>query len=64
MFLLHIPTFHLEVLRHKLRITKLCGAQLIIKVSGHQHRWLAGSYDLEIGRFRGDYLVDSGLIAQ
>ena len=23
----------------------------IIKVSGHQHRWLAGGYELEIGHF-------------
>ena len=23
-------------------------AQAVIKVSGHQHRWLAGGYDLEI----------------
>ena len=22
-----------------------------IKVSGHQHQWLAGGYDLEIGHF-------------
>ena len=32
----------------------LAGARVIIKVSGHQHRWLAGGYDLEIGHFRGD----------
>ena len=31
----------------------LAGAQAIIKVSGHQHRWLAGGYDLDIGHFRG-----------
>ena len=24
---------------------------VIIKVSGYQHRWLAGGYDLEIGHF-------------
>ena len=30
---------------------KLAGAQLIIKVLGHQYRWLAGCYDLEIGHF-------------
>ena len=29
----------------------LSGARVIIKVSGHQHRWLAGGYDLEIGHF-------------
>ena len=29
----------------------LAGARAIIKVSGHQHRWLAGGYDLEIGHF-------------
>ena len=28
------------------------GAQAIIKVSGHQHRWLAGGYDLEIGQLQ------------
>ena len=27
----------------------LAGARAIIKVSGHQYRWLAGGYDLEIG---------------
>ena len=31
----------------------LTGAQVIIKVSGHQHQWLAGGYDMEIGHFRG-----------
>ena len=29
----------------------LVGIQVIIKVSGHQYRWLAGGYDLEIGHF-------------
>ena len=29
----------------------LAGARVIIKVSGHQQRWLAGGYDLEIGHF-------------
>ena len=29
----------------------LAGAQVIIKVSGHQYRWLAGGYDLKIGHF-------------
>ena len=29
----------------------LTGAQVIIKVSGHQHQWLAGGYDLDIGHF-------------
>ena len=27
------------------------GTREIIKVSGHQHRWSAGGYDLEIGHF-------------
>ena len=27
--------------------------RVIIKVSGHQHLWLAGGYELEIGHFRG-----------
>ena len=26
--------------------------QAIIKLSSHQYRWLAGSYDLEIGHFK------------
>ena len=30
-------------------------------MKGHQHRWFAGDYDLEIGHF---YLVDSGFCAQ
>ena len=25
------------------------GTRVIIKVSGHQHWWLAGGYDLEVG---------------
>ena len=29
----------------------LAVTQVIIKVSGHQHRWLAGGYDLETGHF-------------
>ena len=29
----------------------LAGTQTIIKVSGHQYRWLTGGYDLEIGQF-------------
>ena len=33
-------------------IITLAGTWVIIKVSGHQHRWLAGGYDLEIGHFR------------
>ena len=26
-------------------------ARVMIKVKGHQHPWLAGGYDLEIGHF-------------
>ena len=29
----------------------LYGTREIIRVSGHQYRWLAGGYDLEIGHF-------------
>ena len=29
----------------------LAGARVIIQMSGHQYRWLAGDYDLEIGHF-------------
>ena len=32
-------------------ICSLSIARAIIKVSGHQCRWLAGGYDLEIGHF-------------
>ena len=27
------------------------GAWVIIKVSGHEHQWFTGGYDLEIGHF-------------
>ena len=30
-------------------VPSFAGAQVIIKVSGHQYRWLAGGYDLNIG---------------
>ena len=29
----------------------LTGARAVTKVSGHQHWWLAGGFDLEIGHF-------------
>ena len=29
----------------------LAGARVIISVSSHQHLWLTGGYDLEIGHF-------------
>ena len=32
-------------------LRKKAGARATIKVSGHQYRWLAGGYDLEIGHF-------------
>ena len=31
----------------------LAGTRAIINVSGHQHRWLAGGYDLEKDILRG-----------
>ena len=34
-------------------LRKKVGARAIIKVSGYQHWWLAGGYDLEIEIFRG-----------
>ena len=44
----------------------LAGAWVIIKVSGHQHWWLAGGWDLEVGLFasgwHGGYLVDSDFV--
>ena len=30
----------------------LAGTRAMIKVSGHQYRWLAGGYDLEMDIFR------------
>ena len=32
-------------------ITARVPVRVIIKVKGHQHRWLAGGYNLEIGHF-------------
>ena len=32
-------------------------AKVIIKASGHQHQWLAGGYDLEIGHLTGKYIA-------
>ena len=29
----------------------ITGARMAMKLSGHQYRWLAGGYDLEIGHF-------------
>ena len=44
----------------------LAGTRAIIKMSGHQHWWLAGGYNLEIEYVRsglhGGYLVDSGFL--
>ena len=34
-----------------LAIITLTGTWAIIKVPGHQHRWLAGGYELEMGHF-------------
>ena len=36
---------------HNHLLTTGAGAWAIIKVKGHQHRWLAGGYDLEMGHF-------------
>ena len=36
----------------------LAGDRVITKVSGHQHRWLAGRYDLE----KGHFLVVSSMV--
>ena len=44
------------LMTHTIIIT-FAGAWAIIKVSGHQHRWLAGDYDLEIGIFEVDSMV-------
>ena len=34
-------------------IITIAGARVIIKVLGHQHRWLAGGYNRETGLFGG-----------
>ena len=36
---------------HRYDDPSLGGGQAIIKVSGHQYRWLAGGYDLEMQHF-------------
>ena len=36
---------------HNHLLTTGAGTWVIFKLSGHQHRWLAGDYDLEIGNF-------------
>ena len=47
----------IKVLGHQNLVTDgtdaswLVGAQVMIKVSGHHHRWLAGGYNLEIEYF-------------
>ena len=38
--------------------TSLAGALAIIKVLGHQYRWLAGGYDLEIRMVATWWIVD------
>ena len=40
---------HNHLLTTSIDDSSLAGAWAIIKVSGHQYRWLAGGYDLEIG---------------
>ena len=52
--LAHLKMFYFQVITtcepFTLIIT-LAGGQAIIKVLGHQNRWIAGGYDLEIGTF-------------
>ena len=43
----------MSALRTWFQDISLAGTRAIIKVKGHQHRWLPGGYDLEIGLFRG-----------
>ena len=45
-------------------VITLIGAQAIIKVSGHQHRPLAGGYEMEIETFRGGLPGGQWLFAQ
>ena len=47
-----IINFPLLEQNNPILLGSLAGAQAVIKVSGHQHRWLAGGYDLEIGHFQ------------
>ena len=41
----------------------LAGVRVIIKVSGHQYRWLAGGYDLEIGHLEVASMVLTLIVA-
>ena len=43
---------HIHLLTTDTEDPSLAGAQAIIKVSGHQYRWLAGGYNLDIGHFQ------------
>ena len=55
-YTLHTPhtySYTTAITGRKNTIQVITSAQAIIKVSGHQHRWLAGGYDQEIGHFRG-----------
>ena len=47
----------LSVIHHHLTLRKKAGAWLIIEVKGHQHQWLAGGYNLEIGLLEVDSMV-------
>ena len=44
-------TGHNHLLTTNADYPSLAGARAIIKVSGHQHQWLACDYNLEIGQF-------------
>ena len=45
------PGHNHKSFNHSTDDPSLAGSWAIIKVSGHQHQWLAGGYDLEIGHF-------------
>ena len=46
-----INSFEAQFQTAQYAIHYLADTQVIIKVSGHQHWWLAGGYDLEICHF-------------
>ena len=48
---IHQVTIILFLGYNHLLTTGADGARVIIKMKGHQHRWLAGVHDLEIGHF-------------
>ena len=49
--LLALPNPLSCLVMNKICLNQTSQTRVIIKVKGHQHWWLAGGYDLEIGHF-------------